>query len=119
MTDLHCIRVVPEDILVPARDGEAILDAMLRHGCRYRYACKRGGCGECKVDLLSGEVIYDKRIAKAVLSDDERAAGVCLSCRAVATSDIVIRPQDGHLAGTDALGLYLARVEMTAHARST
>jgi len=34
-------------------------------------------------------------VAEAVLSVDERAGGVCLSCRAVPVTDVVVQLQDG------------------------
>jgi hypothetical protein len=68
---------------------------MVRSGFLYRFGCKRGGCGVCKVHLVAGEVRYERPVASTVLSDAERAAGVCLSCRAVPLTDIVIELQEG------------------------
>ena len=56
---------------------------------------RRGGCGICKVQLTHGEVRYERPIATSVLSDDERVAGICLSCRAVPITNIVIELQEG------------------------
>jgi len=89
------VTVRPGDVSVCAREGETILDAFLRSGFAYRYACRRGGCVECKVQLVSGEVVYNKRIAKAIFPDEERERGVCLSCRAVPVTDVVIELQEG------------------------
>ena len=66
-----------------------------RAGLRYRVGCKRGGCGICKVQLKLGEVRYERPIADSVLSDDERVEGICLSCRAVPITNIVIELQEG------------------------
>jgi hypothetical protein len=60
---------------MPVRDGETILAAMVRSGFLYRFGCKRGGCGVCKVHIV--------------------AVGVCLSCRAVPLTDVVIELQEG------------------------
>jgi CDP-4-dehydro-6-deoxyglucose reductase len=49
----------------------------------------------CKVRLIVGEVYYERPIAASVLTGTERAAGVCLSCRAVPITDIVIQLQEG------------------------
>ena len=80
---------------MPVRDDETVLAAMIRSGFLYRFGCKRGGCGVCKVHLVAGEVRYERPIAPTVLTDMERAAGVCLSCRAVPLTDIVIALQEG------------------------
>jgi ferredoxin len=92
---VYAVTVRPDDVCVCAREGETILDAVMRAGLSYRYACRRGGCTECKVQLLSGEVAYNKRIAKIILPDEERAQGICLSCRAVPLSDVEFRLQEG------------------------
>lgn len=89
------VTVRPGDLCVCVREGETILDAVMRGGFAYRYACRRGGCVECKVQLVSGEVVYNKRIAKMIFPDEERERGVCLSCRAVPVTDVVIELQAG------------------------
>jgi len=78
-------------VQVTARADEPILTALARCGYAYRYGCRRGGCGICKVELVSGQVRYPVRVAADVLTDAELAGGVCLSCRAVAVDDVVIR----------------------------
>jgi ferredoxin len=72
-----------------------LLGALGRAGLRYRVGCKRGGCGICKLRLLFGEVSYERPVAESVLSDDERVEGVCLSCRAVPLTDLVVELQVG------------------------
>jgi ferredoxin len=89
------IKVMPVGIWLPAREGETITRALIRSGFMYRFGCKRGGCGICKVHLVAGEVGYERTVAPSVLSDRERAAGVCLSCRAMPLSDIIIEMAEG------------------------
>ena len=80
---------------MPVREDETILAAMVRSGFLYRFGCKRGGCGVCKVHLVAGEIRYERPVASTVLSEAERAAGVCVSCRAVPLTDVVIELQEG------------------------
>jgi ferredoxin len=89
------IVILPDDVRAEAGADETLLSAMGRAGLRYRVGCKRGGCGICKVRLLGGEVRYERPIADSVLSDDERVEGVCLSCRAVPLTNVVIELQEG------------------------
>ena len=44
---------------------------------------------------MLGEVRYERPIAASVLTDDERVEGICLSCRAVPITNIVIELQEG------------------------
>ena len=87
--------VLPDGVRIAAHDGETVLAALGRAGLRYRVGCRRGGCGICKVHLTAGEVRYERTVAESVLSDVERVEGICLSCRAVPLTNIVIELQEG------------------------
>ena len=76
---------------VEAHADETVLAALHRSGHAVRSGCRRGGCGICKVDVVDGDVAYTHPVAPSVLPDDERAAGVCLSCRAVPEGDVEVR----------------------------
>jgi ferredoxin len=89
------VTILPDGVEVTAADDETLLRALARAGLRYRVGCKRGGCGICKVQLVLGEVAYERPIAPQVLSDDERVEGICLSCRAVPLTNVVIELQEG------------------------
>jgi ferredoxin len=89
------VTISPYNVRVEVRDGETLLRAIVRKGYKYRYGCRRGGCGFCKVHLVLGEVTYERPIDPRVLTDDERVSGICLSCRAVPLTNVVIELQEG------------------------
>ncbi|MGY4652786.1 2Fe-2S iron-sulfur cluster-binding protein [Mycobacterium sp. URHB0021] len=89
------VTILPDGLQVTAAEAETVLAALSRAGLRYRVGCKRGGCGVCKVQLVLGEVRYERPVAESVLSDDQRVEGICLSCRAVPITDIAIELQEG------------------------
>jgi ferredoxin len=89
------VTILPDGLQVNAAEAETVLKALSRAGLKYRVGCKRGGCGTCKVQLVLGEVRYERPIAESVLSDDERVEGICLSCRAVPITNIAIELQEG------------------------
>ncbi|SFD23834.1 2Fe-2S iron-sulfur cluster-binding protein [Streptomyces aidingensis] len=62
----------------PVRDGETLLDAVLRGRPDAPYACKGGVCGTCRARLLSGEVHMDRNYA---LEPAELDAGYVLACQ--------------------------------------
>ena len=68
---------------------ETILQAALRNGHLYPYGCQAGACGTCKSKVLKGRVEHLSRDPK-VLSDEELADGLCLTCQAVPQGDIEI-----------------------------
>jgi len=89
------VTILPDGLQVTAGEAETVLAALSRAGLRYRVGCRRGGCGICKVQLVLGEVRYERPVADSVLSDDQRVEGICLSCRAVPITNIAIELQEG------------------------
>ena len=67
-----------------------ILEAALDAGVPYPHGCGTGECGSCKSQLLSGQVTLD-RYSPDALSEEERAMGVILACRARVVSDVQVR----------------------------
>lgn len=100
---MHQVSVDPDGVHVGARPGECILRALSRSGYGYRVGCRRGGCGICKVDLIEGEVEYPDTVSEHILSAEERADGVALSCRATPASDVVISLRNDKLRCTSPL----------------
>lgn len=66
--------------------GTTILEAALDAGIDYPFGCQAGNCGACKSHLRKGEVALGSH-SEFALSDDERARGLILACRAVPTTD--------------------------------
>ena len=66
---------------IEVEDGQTILDAALGAGIDYPFGCQSGNCGACKSRLLSGEVLLAP-YSEFALTDDERAQGLILACRA-------------------------------------
>lgn len=87
--------------------GETILGGLFRCGFASRVGCRRGGCGVCKVDIVEGEVDYERPVAASVLDEQERADGVCLPCRAVPRGDVTIALREENLRATSSLLRYL------------
>ncbi|WP_338447793.1 2Fe-2S iron-sulfur cluster-binding protein [Niallia oryzisoli] len=52
--------------------------------------CQRGGCGMCKVKVLSGEYEQEPFRSHDALSDEELAKGFSLACCMTAKSDLDI-----------------------------
>ncbi|MGN6606083.1 MAG: 2Fe-2S iron-sulfur cluster-binding protein [Jatrophihabitans sp.] len=88
------LTVAGTDVAVETQAGEPILKALSRSGYSHRFGCRRGGCGICKVVLVSGEVDYPDTVCDQVLSEAEQDSGLCLTCRAVPRTDAVIRLTD-------------------------
>ncbi|MEV0410490.1 2Fe-2S iron-sulfur cluster-binding protein [Streptomyces sp. NPDC050448] len=70
----------------PVRDGESLLDAVLRNRADAPYACKGGVCGTCRAFLVTGEVRMDRNFA---LESEETEAGFVLACQSHAVTEEV------------------------------
>jgi ferredoxin len=88
------IRLLPGDVVVHGLPGEPILDTLRRNGYAHRFGCRRGGCGVCRIDLVSGTTTDNALVADTVLTPQERALGVRLTCRAVPEGPITVRLRD-------------------------
>ena len=78
------VRQLPEPVLV--EDGDTILSAAQFAGFDYPCGCQSGNCGACKSMLVRGDVELIP-YSEFALSDEERAAGLILACRATPLSD--------------------------------
>ena len=87
MTKHVAIRQAGCSIAVP--EGVTILDAALADGIDYPHGCRSGRCGSCKSRLVSGKVdLLDH--SRFALSDEEKAQGLILACRAIPTIDAIV-----------------------------
>ncbi|CUX23930.1 Naphthalene 1,2-dioxygenase [Agrobacterium deltaense Zutra 3/1] len=79
---------------IMAAQGETVLQAALAAGVTYPHGCRMGRCGACKSHLISGEIDLLKHTPFS-LTEEEKAEGLTLACRAVPLSDMTISWLDG------------------------
>lgn len=76
---------------VGCRPGEDVLRAVQRQWAPLvRVGCRGGGCGICKVRVLSGTYEVGPQSRRHVTVEEE-AEGYALACRLLPTSDLVVR----------------------------
>ena len=103
------ISVHPDERILTPRAGETVLEAALRDGLPMPFDCRSGGCGECKGDLLNGEVRM-RPFQESALTQAERAAGKVLFCCAEPVTDLEIAYVPDPSASPAPLRQYGARV---------
>lgn len=66
---------------VSLQPGTILLDAALKQGCDIQYKCRKGTCGACTVDILSGSGFLSGRNSAELkkLGESEKR----LACQAV------------------------------------
>ena len=90
------VRQLPDP--VPVEDGDTILLAAQFAGFDYPASCASGNCGACKSQLIRGDVEL-LPYSEFALTDEEKAAGLILACRAQPLSDCEVAwLEDGEIA---------------------
>ena len=82
------------------RDGESVLDALIRSGSDAAFSCKKGSCHVCLLRAVQGTPDAE---SQADLRDSLRERGYFLPCQMRGAGDLVVeRPRSEDL-GTQAL----------------
>lgn len=68
-------------------EGQTILEAALAAGIPYPHSCTAGRCAACKSKLHLGQVTL-KPHTRFALTDEEKAQGLILACRAIPEGDV-------------------------------
>ena len=70
--------------------GQSILEALRSvHHVAIDAGCHNGGCGVCKIRIVTG-VVESGAMSAAHVTPEERDAGLALACRAYPVADCVI-----------------------------
>ena len=80
------VHIVKADRTIEVPTGATILWSALEQGVDYPFGCQSGNCGACKSHLVKGEVTMEG-YSEFALSDEEKARGLILACRAVPLAD--------------------------------
>ena len=87
---MYTITLSPVGDTVPCRAEETVLAAILGSGASVVFGCRGGGCGTCKMRVISGQVEHG-RCSSAVLPEEEKECGWFLSCQARPLTDLSIQ----------------------------
>lgn len=82
------LRMKGKDKTFTACTEDHILNSMAKGGVEIApNGCHGGGCGVCKIKILSGEV-ETLNMSKKYISDEEKEQGFVLACRAMPKTDV-------------------------------
>ena len=110
------LTILPDETNMIVRKGETIFHALRRYGYALRAGCREGGCGVCVLEVVSGETFDLLPVASTVLSHEDRARGLCLPCRAVPTTDVVVRRDSRNSLRSSPFSDRLAAKDLARHA---
>ena len=64
---------------------------MEKQGLRHiPIGCRGGGCGTCRVRILSG-TYRTRKMSRAHVSEADERAGIVLACRLIPESDLAVK----------------------------
>jgi ferredoxin len=86
---VYTITLSPVGDAISCGSEETVLAAILQSGASVTFGCRGGGCGTCKMRVISGQVEHG-RCSAAVLPEEEKKTGWFLSCQARALTDLTI-----------------------------
>jgi len=71
--------------------GQSVLDAMVGRPAALEVGCRSGGCGVCRIEVLSGSYERGDMSAEQI-SAECQSRGIALACRVFPNSDLHLRP---------------------------
>ena len=81
-----------DDRTFTCRQGQSLLTAMIACGrTGIKVGCRNGGCGVCRVRVLSGNYASEK-MTRSRISEADEAQGIVLACRILPDSDLTFEP---------------------------
>ena len=87
-----CFENSPDTVVITADPRESILEAARKANVAIDAPCSgNGSCGKCRVQILEGQIEGNQT---QHISDEEFAAGWCLSCCCRAASDLKVLVPD-------------------------
>lgn len=87
---MSTIRLAGHDLAWACAPGDTVLRSALRAGVGMSYSCNTGSCGNCRFELLEGEVAH-LRADPPAWTDKDRARNRWLGCQATPLSDCTVR----------------------------
>ncbi|MBA1148780.1 2Fe-2S iron-sulfur cluster binding domain-containing protein [Ectothiorhodospiraceae bacterium WFHF3C12] len=87
----HRITILDTGEVYTCPDSVSVLKAMAQLGRKgIPSGCHGGGCGVCKVQVVSGE-IETLTMSRTHVSEEEERAGFALACRCYPGSDVSLK----------------------------
>ena len=84
------VRIESEGANFSGLSSHSLLESMERAGvARQAVGCRGGGCGKCRVRVVSGEIVRGK-MSRAHVPLDLEAAGYSLACKTFPRSDLEV-----------------------------
>lgn len=92
--EVYELTIEPSGKTIEVKEGQTILDALIRNGIQVAYGCRHGSCSACKCQVLEGDYEIMDRVSEYSLMGFEREEGITLMCSTLPESDLVIEVEE-------------------------
>lgn len=86
----YTVTLVPDQATFSVEAGEPILSTAKRQNFNLPHSCQSGICGQCKAEVVSGDVAQGVH-AELALSSEEAAQGKILMCCTKLNGDVTLK----------------------------
>ena len=87
----HSILITDSGESFPCAEEQSVLHGMSRLGRKgIPQGCYGGGCGVCKIQVLSG-AYHTRKMSRDQVTAEEEQQGYALACRTFADADLTVR----------------------------
>lgn len=91
MEKCYEVKVLEMEETFPCWENEYVMEAMKRWGKGpINHGCFGGGCGVCKVQVVSGDYCITKKMSSAHVTEEEKEKKIALMCCIKPCGDLVI-----------------------------
>jgi len=89
---MHTVKILPSELSFSVNENETVLQAALRQGFKFPYACDNGACYACEGKLIAGKIKFRNsgQIISTPVSENESKFVKTLFCMAVPQTNLVI-----------------------------
>jgi NAD(P)H-flavin reductase/ferredoxin len=99
--DLYEVTLEPSGKQIQVKEGQTLLDGIIRNGLQVSYGCRHGNCALCKAKVLDGEYEIMDRVTDYSLLSFERDEGYVLLCSTVPESDLIVEIEEEESEGLE------------------
>ena len=104
MSTKDSVTIYYQGHLLHHRQGETLLETLLRSGIELDFSCKSGVCHRCMLRCIEGDIPHD---AARKLPSHQQETGCLLACQCRPTTDMMLAPKSPEDMVTRSMGVAL------------
>lgn len=84
------IFITNKNLEYTCKENQNLLESLeATHKAHFMVGCRQGGCGFCRIKILSGTYTIGLMSREHISAEDQKS-GITLACRTFPTSDVIL-----------------------------